>query len=88
MIAVLLSSPVMQQVIRYPTRFSVGSLADRSDPECLGIALLSAVADNGFGVVPAAGPFVGCSFALLPSPLVVLPTPCRLEVVVAACPVL
>jgi hypothetical protein len=46
-------------VIRYPTIFSVGSLADRFDPECLGIDLLSAVADNGSVVDPAVGPFVG-----------------------------
>jgi hypothetical protein len=49
-----------QKVIRYPTIFLEESLVDRFDPECLGIALLSAVADNGFGVAPAAGPFVGC----------------------------
>ncbi len=60
MIVVLLSSPGMQQVIRYPTIFSVGSLADRFDPECLGIDLLSAVADNDLVVDPIAGPFAGC----------------------------
>ena len=47
-------------MIRYPTIFVEGSLVGRFYPECLGIDLLSAVADNDLVVDPIAGPFAGC----------------------------